>query len=119
MLSVRVALASLMIKSTLRLSDEETIKSLSEIFLGLESFRIEPSFNPSLMMHFFKRFASLDIADVQELLHQQYHEHFERQDRLQQQKDNHESCNQNKTAAPGAVRGQELCKRNKLLYCVT
>ena len=112
-LSVRVALGSLIIKETLRLSDEETVAQIQEnpylqFFIGFESFRIEPPFNPSLMTHFRKRFTSLDIAHVDEHLHQQYREQLERQERLQQQKDNHGSGTQDKPAAPGAVRDRDV-----------
>ncbi len=111
-LSVRVALGSLIVKETLRLSDAETVAQIQEnpylqFFIGVESFRIEPPFDPSLMTHFRKRFASLDIADVQEHLHQQYREHLERRERLQQQKDNHGSGTQDK-AAQGVARDRDV-----------
>jgi hypothetical protein len=59
-MSVRVALGALIIKGQLGTSDEETVEQISEnpylqYFLGFKSFKLEPPFDPSMLVHFRKR----------------------------------------------------------------
>jgi len=65
--SARLALAALIIKEMLSLSDEDTVEAITETpamqyFAGLEKFVQEPPFDPSSMVHFRKRFPA-DFVD--------------------------------------------------------
>lgn len=67
--SARVALGALIIKETLGLSDEETVEQIREnpylqYFLGYKEYTNERPFDPSLMVHFRKRF---DIEQLNKL----------------------------------------------------
>ena len=72
-LSVRVALGALIIKEKLRLSDEEAVLHIEEnpylqYFLGFPEFRDERPFDPSMYVHFRKRFGDDVLAGVNELI---------------------------------------------------
>jgi len=72
-LSVRVALGALIIKEKLRLSDEEAVLHIEEnpylqYFLGFPEFRDERPFDPSMYVHFRKRFGDDVLAEVNELI---------------------------------------------------
>lgn len=113
--SVRMALGALLIKQTLGLTDEETVAQIQEnpylqYFIGFESFQVKAPFDASLMTHFRKRFTSLDLADVQEHLRQQYRERLEKQ----QQQDHHESGTPDKPAT-GEEEGGEATQENPLV----
>ena len=59
--SGRIAYGALVIKERLGITDEETVEQISEnpylqYFLGLNEFREEPLFDPSMMVHFRARF---------------------------------------------------------------
>ena len=59
--SGRLAYGALLVKERLGLTDEETAEQVQEnpylqYFLGLEEFRDEPLFDPSMMVHFRSRF---------------------------------------------------------------
>lgn len=59
--SGRIAYGALVIKERLGISDEETVEQISEnpylqYFLGLNEFREQPLFDPSMMVHFRARF---------------------------------------------------------------
>ncbi len=59
-LDPRIAVGSLIVKHKLRLSDEETVRTIQEnifiqYFLGLNSYHPEPLFNPSLFVDLRKR----------------------------------------------------------------
>jgi len=65
--SARMALAALIIKEMLNLSDEDTVEAITETpgmqyFIGLESFVQEEPFEASSMVHFRKRFPT-DFVD--------------------------------------------------------
>ncbi len=69
--SVRIALGSLIIKERLGLSDEETVEQIRENpylqhFLGLHEFHEEALFDPSMFVHFRKRFDSKTLMKVNE-----------------------------------------------------
>lgn len=66
-LSPRIAIGALIIKTTLGLSDEETVAQIQEnmymqYFLGLEKYQEEPLFDPSLLVHFRERMGK-EIVD--------------------------------------------------------
>lgn len=71
--SARMALAALIIKEMLRLSDEATVEIIAETpamqyFLGLERFIQKVPFDPSLMVHFRKRFGADFIEEINQLV---------------------------------------------------
>jgi hypothetical protein len=75
-ISAREAVASLVIKEKLGLSDEETVEQIREnaylqYLLGWEAFRDEPPFDPSMMVHFRKRLNDSVLAEINELIIQQ------------------------------------------------
>lgn len=58
----RVAFGALVIKDTLGISDEETVEQIREnpylqYFLGFKKYTNKKLFDPSLMVHFRKRFS--------------------------------------------------------------
>lgn len=66
-LSPRIAIGALIIKTTLALSDEETVAQIQEnmymqYFLGLEKYQEDPLFDPSLLVHFRERMGK-EIVD--------------------------------------------------------
>jgi hypothetical protein len=69
----RVALASLIIKEKMNLSDEETVNQIMEnpflqYFLGFNSFQYEKPFDASSMTHFRKRLSQNIVNEVNEML---------------------------------------------------
>jgi len=67
----RVALGALLIKEFLSCSDEETVLSIAEqpylqYFVGLKEFTDKPPFDPSMMVHFRKRFTKEFLAEINE-----------------------------------------------------
>lgn len=72
-ISSRTAFGALIIKEILSLSDEETVEMIAEVpsmqyFLGFESFIQEIPFDPSMMVHFRKRFGMEFIEEINQLL---------------------------------------------------
>lgn len=70
-LSVRIALGTLIIKNTLRLSDEETVRQISEncymqYFLGFPQFIEGAPFAESMVTYFRKRFRGQVINKLNE-----------------------------------------------------
>lgn len=68
---VRVALGALLIKEKLGTSDVETVDQIAEnpylqYFLGYHEFRDEIPFDPSLFVHFRKRFSPEDLSAINE-----------------------------------------------------
>ena len=64
----RMAFGALLIKEELTLSDRETVEQISEnpylqFFIGLERFQTEPPFDPSMMVHFRKRFPAESMIE--------------------------------------------------------
>ena len=60
-ISARITFGALFIKEFCNLSDEGTVEAIREnpymqYFLGLKEFQDEPLFDPSMMVHFRKRF---------------------------------------------------------------
>lgn len=69
--SARVALGSLIIKERLGVSDEEAVEQIREnpylqYFLGFHEFRDEAPFDPSMFVHFRKRFSLEQLARINE-----------------------------------------------------
>lgn len=74
-MSVRVALGTLIIKERLGASDEETVEQISEnpylqYFLGFKSFKLEPPFDPSMLVHFRKRLSMDIVCKINERINQ-------------------------------------------------
>jgi IS5 family transposase len=71
--SVRMAFGALFIKQRLGLSDEETIEQSREnaymqFFRGFAGYSSKPPFDPSMMVHFRKRFSKEELRSVNELI---------------------------------------------------
>ena len=69
--SSRIAFGSLFIKEYENFTDERCVTAIQEnpymqYFLGLHEFRQEPLFDPSMMVHFRKRFPVEDVARINE-----------------------------------------------------
>jgi transposase, IS5 family len=69
----RMALGALIIKEKLKLSDEETVQQIMENpylqhFIGFKEYKQEQPFDPSLMVHFRKRFGLESISAINELI---------------------------------------------------
>ncbi len=67
----RVALGSLIIKERLGITDEETVEQIREnpylqYFIGKEGYSDEMPFDPSMMVHFRKRFNFKDVKTINE-----------------------------------------------------
>ena len=74
-LPVRVAFGALVIKAYLNLSDRETVQAIQEnvylqYFLGYREFVGEAPFDPTMMVHFRKRFDLSMITAIQDRLEQ-------------------------------------------------
>jgi IS5 family transposase len=71
--SVRMALAALIIKERLRLSDEECVEQIREnpylqYFCGLKKFTTKTPFHPTMYVHFRKRFPADVLNRVNEVI---------------------------------------------------
>ena len=69
----RVAFGSVFIKEYRKISDEECVAEIQEnpymqYFLGLHEFQQTPLFDPSMMVHFRKRFPVEEVARINECL---------------------------------------------------
>lgn len=67
----RIAFGAIFIKESEKLTDEGTVTAVQEnpymqYFLGLEEFQTEPLFDPSMMVHFRKRFPVQQVAKINE-----------------------------------------------------
>lgn len=70
---VRLAFGALFIKQRLGLTDEETVEQIREnaymqFFLGFAGYSSKAPFDPSMMVHFRKRFSEEDLSRVNELI---------------------------------------------------
>jgi len=75
-ISAREAVASLIIKEKLGLTDEETVEQIREnpylqYLLGWEAYRDEQPFDPSMMVHFRKRLSDSVVSEINELVIEQ------------------------------------------------
>jgi hypothetical protein len=71
--SVRLAFGALFIKQRLGLTDEETVEQIREnaymqFFLGFSGYSSKVPFDPSMMVHFRKRFSQEDLKRINELI---------------------------------------------------
>ena len=71
--SARLALGALIIKERLGVSDEEAVEQIREnpylqYFLGFHKFHDEAPFDPSMYVHFRKRFSIEQLQQVNELI---------------------------------------------------
>ena len=67
----RMAFGAIFIKEFCHLTDEDTVQELQEnsymqYFVGLHEFQAEPLFDPSMMVHFRKRFPVEEVAKINE-----------------------------------------------------
>ena len=74
--SFRLALGSLMIKEKLRITDEETVEQIREnhylqFLIGMEGYRDEEPFDPSMMVHFRKRISLEMLTEINERIHEE------------------------------------------------
>jgi IS5 family transposase len=72
-ISARVAVASLIIKEKLGLSDEETVEQIREnpylqYFLGYEAYTDEAPFDASMMVHFRRRLDESVLGEINSLI---------------------------------------------------
>jgi hypothetical protein len=70
---VRLAFGALFIKQRLGLTDEETVHQIREnayiqFFLGFAGYSNKAPFDPSMMVHFRKRFSDEDLRRINELV---------------------------------------------------
>jgi IS5 family transposase len=70
---VRLAFGALFIKQRLGLTDEETVEQIREnaymrFFLGFAGYSRKAPFDPSMMVHFRKRFSEEDLKRINELI---------------------------------------------------
>jgi transposase, IS5 family len=75
--SLRMALGALIIKEKLQISDREVVEQIREnhylqYFLGLQRYKDEAPFDPSLMVHFRKRLNGELIQKANDILFQEY-----------------------------------------------
>ena len=71
--NARIALGSLIVKAKLGLTDRETVEQIQEnpyiqYFLGFESFQDKEPFDPSMMVHFRKRFSLDEVGEINEMI---------------------------------------------------
>ena len=71
--SARMALGSLVIQQAKGLSDEETLLEITgspylQYFIWLKEFTNEPPFDPSMMVHFRKRFTAEFMTEINEAM---------------------------------------------------
>jgi len=70
---VRLAFGALFIKQRLGLTDEETVEQIREnaymqFFLGFAGYSSKAPFDPSMMVHFRKRFSEENLKQINELI---------------------------------------------------
>lgn len=74
--SFRMALGALIIKEKLRITDEETVEQIREnhylqYLIGMEGYRDEAPFNPSMMVHFRNRISLEMLNEINERIHEE------------------------------------------------
>ena len=70
----RLALGALIIKEKLGITDEETVEQIREnhylqYLVGMEGYKDEELFDPSMMVHFRKRITAEMLAEINERIH--------------------------------------------------
>lgn len=106
--SVRVALGALIIKERLGTSDEETVEQIREnpylqYFLGYKEYRDEQPFDPSMFVHFRKRFSKSRLSKLNEMISQKGLEEVKRASE-------NKSSSENKDDDPGGGSGSNQGK---------
>jgi hypothetical protein len=96
--SVRMALAALIIKERLGVSDEECVEQIREnpylqYFCGLKKFATTPPFHPSMFVHFRKRFPADVLSQINEVI---VSEAVESQEKENKEDDNDPNGSKNK-----------------------
>ncbi len=71
-----MALGALLIKEKLGVSDRETVQQIREnhylqYLIGLEGYRDEEPFDPTLMVHFRKRITAEMLNEINERIHEE------------------------------------------------
>ena len=71
--SVRLAFGALYIKQKFGLTDEEAVHQIRgnaylQLFLGFAGFTSKAPLNPSMMVHFRKRFSDKDLRRINEFV---------------------------------------------------
>ena len=72
-ISSRIAFGSIFIKEFCKITDDDTVITLQEnpymqYFLGLHEFQTKPLFDPSMMVHFRKRFPVEELSKINEYI---------------------------------------------------
>ena len=72
----RMALGALLIKEKLGITDRETVQQIREnhylqYLIGMEGYRDEEPFDPTLMVHFRKRITSDMLNEINERIHEE------------------------------------------------
>jgi len=73
----RLALGALIIKEKLGITDEETVEQIREnhylqYLVGMENYKDEELFDPSMMVHFRKRITPEMLAEINERIHAEH-----------------------------------------------
>jgi hypothetical protein len=72
----RFALGALIVKEKLGITDEETVEQIREnhylqYLVGMEGYKDEELFDPSMMVHFRKRITAEMLAEINERIHEE------------------------------------------------
>jgi hypothetical protein len=72
----RMALGALLIKEKLGITDRETVQQIREtphlqFLIGMQGYRDEDPFDPSLMVHFRKRITAEMLNEINERIHEE------------------------------------------------
>lgn len=117
-ISSRIAFGSIFIKENDNLTDEGTVVAIAEnpymqYFLGLTAFQAEPLFDPSMMVHFRKRFPVEEVAKINEYIctgnWPEQQRNVDRNDR----QDENPGCNQDPPAEKEQKQPSKSGKRDK------
>lgn len=70
----RMALGALLIKESLNITDEETVQQIRETphlqyLIGMEGYRDEEPFDPSMMVHFRNRISLEMLGEINDRIH--------------------------------------------------
>ena len=117
-ISSRIAFGSIFIKENDNLTDEGTVAAIAEnpymqYFLGLTAFQAEPLFDPSMMVHFRKRFPVEEVAKINEYICTGVWPDQQRNvDRNDAQEESQQDENPDNNQEPPAVKGQEKSSKS-------
>ena len=117
-ISSRIAFGSIFIKENDNLTDEGTVAAIAEnpymqYFLGLTAFQAEPLFDPSMMVHFRKRFPVEEVAKINEYICTGVWPDQQRNvDRNDAQEESQQDENPDNNQEPPAVKGQEQLSKS-------